>query len=127
MLTKQEIFDKSISGVITQGELAVDANGTCRYYVYPSGNRCAIGHLLHEDVARIWEFHNYTSICAEQSSIRLNKMLIDLDKSGISCVDVGFLEEIQNLHDVSYDMSQFRQRAIKFAERHGLTVDNINL
>jgi len=45
MLSRQEIFDKVLDELRTQGSACVDMNRVCRYRDW-TGNKCAVGHLI---------------------------------------------------------------------------------
>lgn len=47
-MTKQEIFDKALSGIIAQGGQCIGDDGRCAYRI--GDNKCAIGHLIPDDL-----------------------------------------------------------------------------
>lgn len=55
-MTKQEIFDKGIKGILAQEAFSYDMDeGQCSYYD-ENGNRCMLGHLApNDDIARHWQ------------------------------------------------------------------------
>lgn len=53
-MTPQEIFDKAFHAVVAQGGPCIDpSHGSCSYYL-PNGFRCAVGHLVAEETAKLW-------------------------------------------------------------------------
>jgi hypothetical protein len=92
-MEKQEIFNKSYLGLKTQGKPAKSKYGSC-HYIDDCGNKCAIGHLLSDEIAKHWE-KNYS----DDSSIR---SVIKQDGFGTKPWmkdDVAFLSALQKCHD----------------------------
>lgn len=58
-LTLQQIFDKAVGGVIAQGMLSTDQNGTCKYEAKNPNTgepiACAVGQLLDRNARRLWD------------------------------------------------------------------------
>jgi hypothetical protein len=111
----QEIFDRSVKGILDQGKLSAD-NGSCRYRSL-EGLRCAVGQLINEDC--------YDSkIEGLSASSETLKPL--LRSSGIDYDDVWLLIVLQRLHDTveiehgHLAMDEFKRRAKNLAEILGL-------
>lgn len=124
MLTKQEIFDKAVGGVINQGRLAQTFDG-CYYLSHDGKSRCAIGWLVDEETARGW-----TDDVCEQSPCLTgltdthgeDAVLSALEANGIPRDGHTFnwLLALQNVHDSVSTLEGFEAAAKRFAEASNL-------
>jgi len=126
--TKQEVFDTVVSALIKQGHPSIDTSGGCLYRG-PDGLKCAIGHLIPDNV--------YTPDMENVSADHLafTKTL---------GVDVKFVEDLQRAHDggscFTFDpigtdapdstptdwLAQFRSLASRIADHYGLNKDALS-
>ena len=53
-MTSEEIITRAVDGIVAQGALSKNSQG-CFYFDPDTGNRCAVGHLVDEETARIWD------------------------------------------------------------------------
>lgn len=117
MLTIQEIFDKSIGGLLEQGRPSRTDDGCV--YAGPHGTACAVGILLPREVAQEWDSEGTFGINTIMNSAasRCKKKLQQLVEAGIP-VDWNtliFLSDLQRVHD-SYNLDDF-ELSIKYGAR----------
>lgn len=110
MLTKQEMFDRAVSGLRAQEwRRAMSGSGIDCEYLAPNGDRCAWGHVDHSSAG------NYGDV-------------EDLNRDGIGLAselaqdELDFAMELQMAHDRGYEPCLMRQRLLDVALDHGLTV-----
>jgi hypothetical protein len=90
----QEILDTTFYKLVEQGEPARLPSGECTYYDPDTGNRCAIGFLVDQEVARGWvedgaeDFNDLLS----EDYVGVPSWFYDFQKSKL-------LTEIQHVHD----------------------------
>ena len=112
-MTKQELLDKAIAGLAAQGYMRCKDVWGCLYW-RADGSRCAVGHLLSEDLAKeaacnhwgsvyFMAPENYQALCRE-----------------IGAVDSRFLNSLQLAHDMGHTPDQMRKNLKGLAERYGL-------
>jgi hypothetical protein len=120
MLTRQEMFDTAYAGIIAQGGPATTTNGACRYR-RPSGNKCAVGHLISDDK------YDPDMEGTGVTNPRVYKALGD----DISAEDISFLHSLQSCHDTAAAMTfpgfigfitEFQRRVKLFCEDYELTM-----
>jgi len=94
-MNKQEIFDKVATALIKQGKPSIGEDTACSYF-NKDGSRCAIGWLVDESVAR-----DFQKLCPNEAVYGLTKKfrLEDI----IGDVELGFLSNIQDAHDMGSD------------------------
>lgn len=105
--SRQEIFDKAVSGIIAQDALAQNRDGyntviSCFYFdlQYDTGRKCALGQLLSdEDAVHMEQYNRGMSIASLTQP--------DLDKFGIAADDVEFAQRLQSAHDHSASVDDF--------------------
>lgn len=129
MMTKQEIFNKVYTHLITQGKQSITyykqggvTRSTCAYRG-ANGTSCAVGCLILDE-------HYDKSI--EGYNVLENNVKEVLDKSGVPTDDntIKFLLDLQKIHD-SYmfedvDISDmFKEKLERMANDHTLTIPNI--
>jgi hypothetical protein len=109
MLTRQEIFDKAVGGVIAQGALAMDGTACC--YRTDDGKKCAIGQLIDDEF-----YHRSLEGYGAGSSTVMKALL----RSGVDALD-AMISYLQDAHDNSRDIADFKRRARKIAANYGLS------
>jgi hypothetical protein len=112
-LNKQEAFDKAVKGIILQG--GPSREGTGCLYRGPDGKKCAIGHLIPDELydpdmeGRGMSIHAFTKFAA----------ILGWNES-----DIKFLSGLQETHDnasMSRDfINDFIEYAAMFAAGHNL-------
>lgn len=127
-MTPQEVFDTAVNGVIAQGRPSaeIDEQGRLRcLYRSPDGCKCAAGHVLtcEDDLA-----------AADADPSGLNSKCVR-GMARDAGIDAVLLAHLQGAHDGAADLSyidmdeafdcemfikEFRRRANKVAEFHGL-------
>ena len=77
-------------------QLAKTENGSCSYLDEATGNKCAIGCLLEEEEYWKYSFNDWEgdSVSDELYNALIYAQIISSD------VDLWFLKQVQNLHDV---------------------------
>lgn len=63
--TLQDLFTRSVKGLIKQGTAALSQNGDCRYLA-PDGTRCAVGQLIDDE--------HYSSALEDVNFTRTNRV-----------------------------------------------------
>lgn len=127
-MNRQEIFEKAVNGIFAQGQLAIKP-GSCMYYDYDTGCKCAIGHLVSDEDAKTlednWAGSGINSI--------YNTPVIEKYFKYISNDDIYFLSRLQDAHDEAYSelniesarMESFKKNVIAFAIKFELSLQNI--
>lgn len=126
---RQAIFDAAVSGLIAQGEPAIDEHGGC-VYRGRGGLKCAVGMLIPDNAYDEFRMEGH-----------LVGSLIDMSelKGLFKSEDLLFLEDLQATHDDCVTdallptgvsqvdnvvwLSKFRFRAISLANVYGLSSD----
>ena len=113
MLTNQEIFDKSVGGLLKQGKQAMDSGNNC---VYQNGNglRCAIGQLIdpesYTDNLEGWGigdlFRQYPEIMNRNGLVESNEL-------------IELLDGLQEVHDRN-DFDKWPALYSNLAKNYGL-------
>jgi hypothetical protein len=126
-MTPQEIFDRSVSGLIKQGARSVDYKNTCLYRS-PCGNRCAIGLLIPDE-------HYTPSIETKgiTAFLEIDYLLVEVCKqSGIdlnSRAVFSLVTDLQVMHDTFlYNCAKdedfvdyVKRKSLVIAAKHDLT------
>lgn len=112
LMTKQEIFTKAYLGLKGQGfaKAYSESRQGCQYRA-PDGLRCAIGHVLPDEL--------YVEMFDEKflSGSELKQYVSIFDE-----VPDEFLDDLQGIHDNSYSAESMEHRLLQFADKHSLTV-----
>lgn len=115
-LDRQAVFTTAVTGLLAQGGPAYTTNG-CRYRA-PNGNKCAIGHLIPDDMYR-------SRLEGSRASTVLTVDLFEF----LTPDDVHFVDDLQSsVHDNparSRDWSRFPLIARAFARSHDLEVPDV--
>jgi len=126
MLTAQQIFDKGLAHIRSQGKASVvlstfSSRWACRY-LGPDGAKCIVGALIDDAY--------YDPDMEGRSVGDLNfPGQLALHRSGVNWeAGLGLLTDMQRAHDNAANprgalpfMEEFEQRMQKAARRHGLT------
>lgn len=128
-MTLQEIFDKSVTGIKTQGRLSQGPvnpgngkPGAC-YYRHPDNPtvRCAVGHLIPDELYdRKMEGRNVCSDAVLGTSMR-ERLGIPRSTAGMSSPAVSMLSQLQTTHDNSSTVGEFLTRAADVARQFHLS------
>jgi len=122
-MTPQEMFDTAYLKIIQQGQKSMGSNDTCKYRG-PRGLKCAIGHMIPDDLAKAWDNRRNSMISKIRSTpkypipdfIRNNRTLA---------------ADIQRAHDYGGDYTPsdfvegFIDRMAKVAKDYNLTIPNM--
>lgn len=109
-LTKQEIVDRALTGLMNQKAIAKDEGANCFYYEEDTGNRCAIGLCVDVETAKKLQ-SRYTGI-----GVR------GFDEKDSKGFDVEFAHCIQRQHDLHADFVQAMIGIADVAEINNLTI-----
>ena len=107
-MTRQEMFDKGMQGVLSQNGYAYNYNhqvklNSCSYF--EDGKRCMVGWLAKDgDMAKGWQRENLGPIAVGE-------------KLGLSYDDSNFLDSLQSAHDEVADLSDYCFERRSFIER----------
>jgi len=120
-LTMQEIFDKSVKGVIAQGKPAVANDAQCAYRT-PDGCKCAVGQLIPDDkYDPSWDAP-YEPTLIDESTPQGEALRAAL--GGLNNDELALLSDLQAAHDNgSLDddwLDKFKISSQSIAERWGL-------
>lgn len=124
-MTRQEMFDKAVRGLHAQGyRRAVvrdDEGGTaCRYRAH-GGLRCAVGHLIPDELYKR-SFNGCALPAAAGGDLSgFPRALLAALDAICSRDQWPFLKELQRCHDNSETPEEVRERLANFAKRHRLT------
>lgn len=122
MSTYQELFDRAVQGILTQGCPSLQNPEGCAYRGV-NGSKCAIGHLLTDEQMKEYDIKEGTS-----PEMFPGKLLRELLPNMSYCSNLEFLMDLQDVHDKSSHsdvdanefLKNFRMRAGKFAEKWNL-------
>ena len=116
-MTKQETFETSVSGVLAQGDLSYDDEGTCSCsYRGPDGRACAAGQLIPDA--------EYTSeMEGEMASRPCVKGVLEAGGHNIDLVLA-----LQDAHDNATDSAvSARERLDRFVKAARVVADDYGL
>ena len=111
-MTIQEIMDKACKGLASQGFQRSMSNEGCLYRG-SGGKKCAIGHLIPDDLAEKWEGTNISGICMDR------RESFDTVFQGVSTV---FLMQLQIAHDNGSIPEIMKSNLRKVCEDYSLTI-----
>ena len=128
-MTLQEIFDKSVTGIKTQGRLSQGPvnpgngrPGVC-YYRHPDDAtvRCAVGHLIPDELynSKTMEGRNVRSAAVLGIAMR-ERLGIPRTAPGHPPPVVSMLSQLQTTHDNSSTVEEFLTRAADVARQFHL-------
>lgn len=121
MITLQEMFDRAVLGVVTQGKPSVTAatnfNGIRCMYRGEAGTKCAVGHLINDA--------NYTlELEGGGSNHHLVIHALEQSLGKLPENSTGLLARLQQAHDSANGYSDF---LLTFVNRARLIATNFNL
>jgi hypothetical protein len=114
-MTKQEIFDKVATHLITQNKKSYLPGGNVCAYRGENGCKCAIGILIPDD--------KYDPFL--EGKMVGNKRVLDSLEAGINIESVEmlqFLNILQNVHD-NYTVQDWKGKLIDTAKDHDLSFE----
>ena len=122
-MTIQEIFDKSVIGVIKQGKKSLDLNG-CAYRGF-NGNKCAIGHLITDD-----HYNKKLEGCTAGEILVDNALEASINTK-LNDTLLSMLLDLQRAHDYSdfserYFLNDFIAKVTNICKKYSLFMDNVN-
>ncbi len=113
-MNNQEAFNIAYTRLIEQGQPS-SSNSSC--YYSRNGLKCAIGHLIPEDIAQKWDALDDSSISRMSFG--------SIYAAGLADCNVQFLTDLQDAHDQSRTgtfVDDFKAKASLIAEAWGLYV-----
>lgn len=118
-MSPQEIFTTSVTALWKQGRRAgrqrIGSSFVCQYLA-DDGARCAVGWLLDDDTARLFDSYSDTSIAGIPAEDLPEWMLDNME----------LLVDLQSLHDdYLAEVSDFLPKAAEIADRHGLEMPDL--
>ena len=121
----QELFDKTVTHLLTQMEQSISDDGNSCAYRGTNGLKCAIGALIDDK----W----YDAERLEDLSIRSQYVQVAVAKSqGFNLVDCDWdwegwkiLRAVQNIHDTHLP-DEWKDKLTTLAEEHNLTMPHIS-
>lgn len=115
-MTRQEVFDAAVGGVLAQGRPSISEDGKQCLYRGPDGAKCAAGHLIPDELYRpSFETQSIDVIAAEALPFETS---------------ASFLMQLQAAHDAAAGddhqgicpfLDQFRDEALDIARDYGLS------
>lgn len=114
-MTKQEMFDKAVTGIAKQGGPA-RVGHLCQYRA--GTRKCAVGHLISDKLYR-----------KGMEGMAVEDLLVYRSRFGLPRYflrEVDFLVELQNAHDRSYTLREARGRFTLVARSFGLKADAVS-
>ena len=122
-MTPQEMFDTAYLKIIQQGQRSVKPTGGCAYRGQ-SNTKCAIGHMIPDNLAKAWDDRTDSSILQIRDTKR-HPIPVFLINNRMLAAD------IQSAHDNSADydrgtfISEFKYRMAQVAKDHKLTIPQL--
>lgn len=118
----QRIFDKAFKGLQSQGFVRSTLRGACQYRGL-DGLRCAIGHVLPDDVYEpSMEGNNVGYLLCEEDFRKRFEGSQDPAAKDLLGADEDFLAEMQDAHDESCSAYTMEKYLKSVAADWGLTV-----
>jgi hypothetical protein len=115
-MTLQEIFDKSVGGVIAQGQQSLNRDKSSCMYRGEDGAKCVVGHLITDE-------NYYSSYEGGDISSSRVRAAVEGSIGELSTDAFNLLKDLQEIHDDGPEhgfIEEFIKGAIKVAESHGL-------
>lgn len=128
-MTLQEMFDKAVTGIKTQGRLSQGPvnpgngkPGVC-YYRHPddAAVRCAVGHLIPDELydGKKMEGRSVNSDAVLGTAMR-EHLGIPRVSAGLPSPAVSMLSQLQTAHDDAHTVEEFLTRAADVARQFHL-------
>lgn len=114
-MNNQEAFDKAVSGVLKQASKSFDFDHGCRYRG-PNGLKCAVGHLIPDEIYKPEMEIGIASLY--QENLEITMLFKD--------VSLPMLRALQRAHDNSSEISfvdDFKIKAFDIAAYYELNTD----
>lgn len=114
MLTTQEIYERAVRGLDGQGwKKSVDEVGSCMYRGI-NGLKCAVGHIIDDDIAKEWDNgEEFSGVSGLSDST--------LADAGLPPASRPLLGAMQIAHDRSHGPEDMYQKMHVLAERFDVT------
>lgn len=112
-MTPQEAFDIAAKGIQAQGGRSVDEDDVCLYRG-PNGCKCAVGHLIPDDLYDPKMEKNPIECLLRRRRIRAH----------FAGLDACFLSDLQSTHD-NYEYRDWPAAMRRLAKRYGLNNEAI--
>jgi len=113
-LTKQQIFNRAVLGVVRQGALSRMKGGECRYRAFVDGNvrACGVGQLIADDLyqERIEGVGVAVATPHRAFTDKAEALMLALLFSGVDVTDpevAKLLKQIQSAHDNAWSVPEF--------------------
>jgi hypothetical protein len=109
-MTRQEIFDKAILGIMAQGRLG-------RRYRFRNSyiDGCAIGQLMTDEQRIKYDKAECTLVKSIIQDFPNDELMLELAPEAKFCTDLQFV------HDIADDLSDFLKNAKQLATKYNLT------
>jgi hypothetical protein len=134
-MTRQEMFDRAVTGILKQGRFSADSHGSCYYRFDPEAPppelsqydpsinyaaapvRCAVGHLIPDDEYDI----------RMEGKLAWSTQIAEAIGGPADDGDLNFLCALQAIHDNcardDKTMDDFKVGAREFALEHNLSIE----
>lgn len=122
-MTPQEMFDKAYLGVIQQGSKSIKPNGGCAYRGQ-SGDKCGIGHLIPDDLAKAWDRRSNSSISYIQPTKAYPIPDFILNNRALACALQGAHDACDGFDHHAF-ISDFKYRMALVARDYKLTIPQL--
>lgn len=136
MLDRQKLFDLVSEKLIAQGRgsfTIVDSNRVSCAYRNTDGLKCAIGHLIPDELYDP-KMENGTAFSVLNNFPKLKNYIFSEFKSDAflhnTIQEIEFLDDLQLVHDSScsvdtpiWDMTEFKKSLTTFANKYSLTTN----
>jgi hypothetical protein len=139
LLTKQEIFDKAVNGLAGQGFIRsrqteddeeVGESRTKCLYRGLGGTKCAVGHLIPDDVYEEW-FNSY-GVNSLPSNVLLAAGLAESSLPGdfesyrgVLVPERYFIGNLQLAHDESETPAEMKSRLLSLGVKYSLVIPEV--
>lgn len=127
-MTKNEIFDFVLKGILRQGGPSVNKEGECLYRG-DNGRKCAIGLLIHDDdyISEFEGLKPWVDMKYVTEPIDADKLLL-LNYLKLKNFNLKFLRDLQIIHDECSNLDDFKfqyiTRMLDYARDNHIIYDN---
>lgn len=122
-LSNQEIFDKALFGIRSQGyALSMKSDGHCAYRG-ENNTKCAIGHCITDEYANSWDNLSNRGLGSSIQDVlylKKNEYSLFFENS-----QLGFLSSLQDVHDLIIDKDDFEKKMQNLASDYSLNYTEI--
>jgi len=130
LLSRQEIFDKAVSGLASQGFVrsrqSTDEqiiNPKCLYRG-PNNTKCAVGHLIPDDVFKD-QFNTYDVRSLPSDVLLAAGLAIDNSDYGVEVPHIQFIASLQVQHDEAETPKAMKSNLRSFGIRYSLSIPEV--